>query len=74
MFYHFIRSYINIGFRSIGGGDKVDTKCADCNVDVVCNEPVGWESEIRSAATVTICGVGTCSGSMINDMDKDRTL
>jgi len=69
----FILSYINIGFRSIGGGDKVDTKSADCNVDVVCDEPVGWEREIRSAATVTIRGVGTCSGSMINNMDEDRT-
>jgi len=69
----FILSYINIGFKSIGGGDKVDTKSADCNVDVVCDESVGWEREIRSVATVTIRGVGTCSGSMINNMDEDRT-
>ena len=59
--------------RSIGRGDKFYTKSADCNVDVVCDEPVGWESEIRSAATVTIRGVGTCSGSMINNIDEDRT-
>jgi len=61
-------SSINVGFTGFGA-----EKSGSCNVDVVCPDRVGWETEIASVAKYIHSGRFLCTGAMINNMREDRT-
>jgi len=62
--------FVNVGFVDLGGEKE---KSGGCNIDVVCPERAGWESEIPSAGGVSTGGSLFCSGAMINNMEEDQT-
>jgi len=44
-----------------------------CNIDVVCDEGIGWEDQIRSVALIVVGGNASCTGSLVNNTAEDGT-
>ncbi|MFP4288108.1 MAG: InlB B-repeat-containing protein [Bacteroidales bacterium] len=44
-----------------------------CNLNVACEESIGWEQQIRSAGMLVVGGNGFCSGALINSTESDET-
>lgn len=61
------------GFVDFAGMSKSGSKSGSCNIDVVCPESIGWESEVRSVAGIAYSGSLFCTGAMINNMEEDQT-
>jgi len=59
---------VGCGYRDFGA--QLD-KAGACNIDVVCPEGDPWRKEIRAEARYTVDGGFLCSGSMINNAQKD---
>ncbi len=61
---------VNLGYRGFGSGDAVAGKSGSCNVDVVCDDGIGWEDEISSVGAYSLNGFFTCSGALINNTEN----
>lgn len=44
-----------------------------CNINVACEEGIGWEDQIRSVAVIVVGGNGICTGSLVNNTAEDGT-
>lgn len=44
-----------------------------CNINVACDEGIGWEDQIRSVAIIVVGSNGICTGSMVNNTAEDGT-
>ncbi len=44
-----------------------------CNLNVACEESIGWEQQIRSVGMLVSGGNGFCSGALINSTESDET-
>lgn len=57
------------GYRDLFGLEPaVD---GDCNIDVVCPQADGWEDQIRSVGRYTVLGLTLCTGTLVNNADRD---
>ena len=63
-------SYVGQGFRQIG---QSTNKAGSCNIDVTCDDAVGWENEASSVAVIAINGRAFCTGFMVNNARQDKT-
>jgi hypothetical protein len=63
---------INHGYREFGKPENPD-KSGACNIDVVCPESAGWDSQIRSVAALSRSGFFFCSGFLVNNTAEDFT-
>lgn len=57
---------------SSGSGRKLAS--GSCNIDVVCAEGDTWWNEIPAVAAYSVGGSLSCSGSLINNVEQDRTV
>lgn len=57
-------SRVNYGFRSAVPNEKAH---GACNLDVACEAGDEWADEIRSVALVTVSGVTSCTGTLMNN-------
>ncbi len=44
-----------------------------CNLNVACEESIGWEQQIRSVGMLVVGGSGFCTGALINNAESDET-
>lgn len=44
-----------------------------CNINVACEEGIGWEDQIRSVSVIVVGGNGICTGSLVNNTAEDGT-
>ena len=58
---------VNHGYRSFDPAEKQGA----CQNDVVCPEGAPWQRQIRSVAWYTLEGIGTCTGSLVNNTARD---
>lgn len=63
-------NYVGQGFRQIG---QSTNKAGSCNIDVTCEEGIGWEKEASSVAVLAINGRSFCTGFMVNNAKQDKT-
>ncbi len=66
---------VGSGYRGFGitlpGGGGIPVS-GSCNVDVVCPEGNGWESEIAAVGVISTGGSTFCTGYMVNNTANDR--
>jgi lysyl endopeptidase len=58
------------GFRTFA---QSTNKSGACNVDVACEDSVGWENEVNSVAVISTGGSRFCTGFMVNNTSNDKT-
>lgn len=44
-----------------------------CNINVACDEGIGWEDQIRSVALIIVGGNAHCTGSLVNNTAQNGT-
>jgi len=67
--------HIGSGYRGFGYGTTAlqTDGSGSCNVDVVCPDGNGWETQIDSVAHILINGTWICSGAMVNNTAQDQS-
>ena len=60
-------SSVNHGYRQPYVVPEDFAKSGSCNVDVACAQADGWRDPIRSVGAITVGGVDTCTGALINN-------
>ncbi len=61
------------GYRHGSGKHGSFGSSGSCNLNVACDESLGWEDEIRSVARMVVNGNSWCTGSLINNTSNDGT-
>ena len=65
-------SAVNHGYRFFGEREaQVATKRGECNINVICPQGDPWRNQIRSVAKITVAGVGSCTGQLVNNTAED---
>ncbi|MBG85117.1 MAG: hypothetical protein CMJ40_11310, partial [Phycisphaerae bacterium] len=65
---------VNVGYRGFGAAKLLgNSRSGACNVDVKCPEGEPWQAEIDCAGLYSYNGFLACSGSMINNTNRDET-
>ena len=65
-------SAVNHGYRFFGEREAgLATKRGSCNINVVCPQGDPWRDQIRSVARITVVGVGSCTGQLVNNTAED---
>ncbi len=65
---------VNVGYRGFGAAKLLgNDRSGSCNVDVACSEGDDWEAEIDCAGLYSYSGFLACSGSMVNNTNRDET-
>ncbi len=61
---------VNVGYRFFG--EPPAAKSGVCNVDVVCPVADPWRLEIPAVGVLSVSGMLTCSGFLVNNTAKDQ--
>ena len=64
-------SSINHGYRQPYVLPEDFAKSGSCNVDVACPQGDGWRDQIRSVGAITVGGVDTCTGALVNNSSSE---
>jgi hypothetical protein len=64
-------SSVNHGYRVFG--EKAAEKRGSCNINVVCPDGDLWRDQIRAVARITIAGMYSCTGQLVNNTAQDDT-
>ncbi len=61
---------VNRGFRELVARDPLRNH-ESCHIDVACSQADPYRDQVRSVARITIGGVYTCTGSLLNNTARD---